>query len=222
MIPPSEQVKEFFGKAFPALTPHQMYQLEKYADMTASFNRETNLVSRKDVPNLWEHHILPSLIVLKMTGISPNANVVDVGSGGGFPGIPLKIVRPDLRMILVDSVRKKTLFLRKVIEELTLSGIRVLNERLLPDEVPDELSRKFQVALARAVTDIESLYFLARPLLVEGGFLLAWKGETDLPALEEFVGKTPVGYRVLCVPPQLQKYSKKFEMLRIFLIEGGR
>jgi len=219
MIPFSEQVKAFFKEAFPSLDSHQIEQLGKYVDIVASFNRVVNLVSRKDVANLWDHHILPSLVVLKMVNFTTNASVVDIGSGAGFPGIPLKIVRPDLQMVLVDSIRKKSLFLRKVIEEIKLSGVEVFNERLFPGENPDFLFQKFHIVLARAVTDIESLYSLAQPLLMEGGFLLAWKGEGDIPELNEFLRRAQVSHKILVVPPKLQGYSDKFEMLRIFKLQ---
>ena len=207
-------------QAFPSLSLLQMEQLQRYADLVATHNRAVNLVSRKDVCRLWEHHILPSLIVLKMSEIPDGAAVVDVGTGAGFPGIPLKIVRPDLRMALVDSIRKKTLFLYKAVEELALTGVKVYNERLEPGKVPGFLYQEFQVVLARAVTNIKALYSLAQPLLKENGLLLAWKGESDMPELKEFLRINQVDCQVLSVPSDFQKYSDKFRMLRIIRLSG--
>ncbi|MBK6760935.1 MAG: class I SAM-dependent methyltransferase [Ignavibacteria bacterium] len=86
----------------------QVDALKRYHDELLYWNKKVNMISRKDEENVWERHILHSLTLMKYVTFPQKARVLDVGTGGGLPGLPIKIARPDLKMLLVDSIRKKT------------------------------------------------------------------------------------------------------------------
>ena len=169
---------------FPDLSEGQIDQINAYCQLLKEWNQGVNLVSRSDVDKLIEHHILPSLEPLAQVEIPPGAWVLDIGSGGGLPAIPLKIARPDLQMLMVDSIRKKVLFLKKVIVELGLQNCSAMAERveILAND-PGFLNR-FDRITARAVTTIENLLAYGAPFLAPEGRYLLWKGESDLEELE--------------------------------------
>jgi len=183
---------------FPEPTPEQIQQLRKYIALLLDWNQRINLISPNDEERIAERHILESLAVLSAWPFPQNAAVLDLGSGGGFPGIPLKILRPDLAMTLLESRQKKTLFLNAAVHELKLSNCRVVNARA------EELTKeRFSIVLARAVADLKTLWEWSRPLLVEGGVLLAMKGgelDNELQTLKKFDSK--VAYQLLRYPDE--------------------
>jgi len=200
---------------FPQLTDDQFGALLHFGDLIINYNQRFNLVSRTDVHNLWNHHILPSMIVDCLVEIPVDAAVIDLGSGGGFPGIPLKITRPDLQMLLVDSVRKKVLFLKKVIRELNLSNLMALQVRISPKEDPYQLKNRFDIVTARAVTSLRKLIDLTVFLLKPNGYILSWKGEKDLVELENESINQLCEYEIISVPPKYHPYSDKFSNMRL-------
>ncbi len=200
---------------FPQLTDEQFDALLHFSDLIFNYNQRLNLVSRADIHNLWNHHILPSMIVDRLVGIPIAAAVIDLGSGGGFPGIPLKITRPDLQMVLVDSVRKKVLFLKKVIRELSLSNLTALNVRISPKEDPYQLKNCFDIVTARAVTSLQKLLDLTVFLLKPHGYILTWKGEKDLVELENESISRLCEYEIISVPLKYHPYSDKFSNMRL-------
>ncbi len=200
---------EFFERFFPDLTPHQSGQLIHYVSLIKTYNQRFNLISRSDVENVWEHHIYPCVVAANLVEIPIAAAVLDVGSGSGLPGIPLKIVRPDLKMILVDSIRKKILFLKKVVDELGLESAETLNMRLGVDEDRSGLQGRFNVVTARAVATAEILVPLATPLLKNDGYLLLWKGESDLPEIDESSKKYNYSYDIIRIPGEYSDFSRR-------------
>lgn len=200
---------------FPKLTDDQFDSLVHFADLMVNYNQRFNLVSRTDIHNLWNYHILPSMIVDCIVEIPVAAAVIDLGSGGGFPGIPLKIIRPDLQMVLVDSIRKKVLFLKKVIRELKLSNFTTINVRVSPDNDPYQLKNRFDVVTVRAVASLRKLLDLAGFLLKPNGYILAWKGENDLLELEDESINQLCEYKIFSVPQIYFPYSDKFPNMRL-------
>jgi len=144
-------------------------QLEAFLELLAERNRRVNLISRRTQHEALERHVLPSLAALSVVPPGQALRVLDVGSGGGFPGIPLRILRPEVRLDLVDSTRKKVDFLTECVEELGLSGTRTHWCRI--EEPPPELVARapFDRILARALGGDQVLGRRARQLLAEPG-----------------------------------------------------
>jgi len=202
----------------PDLTKEQVRLLERYGEFLKQWNEKVNLVSRKDVERLWENHILPSLIPLTLLSIPRNSRVLDIGSGGGFPAIPWKIARSDLEMLLVDSVRKKALFLCQVISTLDLEKITVENDRIENLSRRFEYQEKFDIITGRAVALVERLVQWGKPFLKEHGWFLLWKGTSDMPELENAARKLGFSFTVYKAPENILRLSEKLAHLRWFQI----
>ena len=137
------------------------------------WNRKINITSIKTTEDIVIKHFLDSLMVLNYITLS--GRVADIGSGGGFPGIPLKIKKPSLYVVLMESNRKKANFLRHTIRSLGLQGIEVYNGRA---ESYDRKSA-FDYAVSRAFSDLKSFCTLAVPLLKTGGHVVSMKGKSS-------------------------------------------
>ncbi len=211
-------VQKFIPHLSNRLTPEKIEKLIDFAELVKVYNAHINLISRKDVANIWENHIYPSIVVDQLVQISSSAKVVDIGSGGGFPGIPLKIIRPDLKITLIDSIRKKTLFLKKVITALNLSEIEVLNTRIAKEDQTPRLKNKFEVLTVRSVASFDKLIMEFAFLLKGGGYMLIWKGAGDLPRLKSLINMKNLYYEVFSPPEDLVEYSLKMKSLRIIKI----
>ncbi len=187
------QIRQTGRASFLDLSLGQKQQLAQYIRLLLEWNQRINLISPNDEDRIAERHILESLAVLSVWDFPNESTVLDLGSGGGFPGIPLKIIRPDLAMTLLESRQKKTLFLNTAVRELKLENCRVVNARA------EELSgEKYSIVIARAVADLKTLWEWSWPLLISGGVLLAMKGgelDDELQALKKFDSR--VEYHVL-------------------------
>lgn len=133
-----------FLKYFPGLGPEPLSQLERLEAHYRDWNAKINVISRKDIDNFYERHVLHSLAIAKFAEFRPGQKVLDVGTGGGFPGVPLAIYFPKTEFLLVDSVGKKL----KVIDALALPNITTHHGRV------EELKESFDHIVSRAVTDI--------------------------------------------------------------------
>lgn len=211
--------KATLKKLLPTVTENQINQLETFVDLLQKWNQRYNLISRKDIDKIWEHHILPSLIPLTLTDFHESCWILDIGSGGGLPAIPIKIIRPDLQMLLVDSVRKKTLFLQKITSDLRLTKISVMRERIETLTTQSDLREQFDVVTARAVANIPQLYDWSKPFLKRSSFMFLWKGYSDIPELKKFSEDYHLKYEILTVSDLFRKYSPKFEALCLFKIQ---
>lgn len=136
-------------KYFPDLTERQKEQFAAMPDLYADWNSKINVISRKDMDNFVEHHVLHSLAIAKVQPFKSMAEILDVGTGGGFPGIPLAIMFPDARFYLVDSIGKKIKVVQDVIEKLDLQNARAAQTRV--EQIPE---RDFDFIVSRAVTDL--------------------------------------------------------------------
>jgi len=203
----------------PEITSARITQLEKFVELVLQWNQRVNLISRKDVKRIWEHHVVSSLLPLRLLKFPADCQMLDIGSGGGFPAIPIKIARPDMQMVLVDSIRKKALFLKKVISELSLSRIIVINERIETLQQSEERLRQFDIVTARAVTDIPQLIKWGSPFLKPGGKMILWKGEIDIPELEHFAGLIPYRYLILHPPEEIIHQFPNLKETCWFVIE---
>ena len=145
-------------------------QIVSYLDLLVKWNVKINLTSEKTPSEILHRHIFDSLQYARV--ISPKDNIMDIGSGAGFPGVPLKIVYPSLALTLVESQRKRCSFLEAVVFNLALQNSRVVNERA------EKISPKPRVGVVilRAVSDIKTCLDLAVPFLVKGGKVVLKKG----------------------------------------------
>jgi 16S rRNA (guanine527-N7)-methyltransferase len=149
-------------KYFSDFTPTQLGQFEKLAPLYQEWNEKINVISRKDIDGLYLKHVLHSLSIAAMFGFQPTMQVIDIGSGGGFPGIPLAIFFPEAHFHLVDSINKKLNVVRDVVEALDLKNVTVQHTRA--EEIKN---RKFDVAVSRAVAPLKDLLFWSKPLMAK-------------------------------------------------------
>lgn len=139
-------MKEKLLKYFPNLSQQQLDQYELLAKEFLSWNEKINLISRKDTENLFEHHILHSLAIAKVCKFKPQCEVMDIGTGGGFPGIPLAIMFPETKFYLVDSIGKKIKVVQALVEALGLKNVEAEQIRA------ENVNRQFDFIVSRAVT----------------------------------------------------------------------
>jgi len=167
------------------LTKPQVDALVRFHNDLLYWNEKVNLVSRQDLDRLWDRHILHSLLLLKYADIKQKARVLDVGTGGGLPGVPIKIARPDIRMTLVDSVKKKYTMAAMFAEHTGLKDISAVCSRV-EDLAGDQHYRgSFDVIISRAVAPISELVGWSRQLLKPNGFWALLKGGDLTEEIEE-------------------------------------
>lgn len=137
---------------FPDLTETQKIQFEKLTSLYAEWNDKINVVSRKDIENLMERHVIHSLGIAKVQAFKPKTKVLDVGTGGGFPGIPLAILFPESQFHLVDSIGKKIKVVNEVALALGLTNVQ--GEHIRAEQIKDQ----YHFVVSRAVTRLGSFY----------------------------------------------------------------
>ena len=162
------------------LTGRAMLALSIYEKELMSWNRKFNLTAIRDVESIRVKHFLDSFSCVMAWKANPPSRLIDVGTGAGFPGIPLKILYPSMQVSLVESVGKKAAFCQHIIEMLRLEGVEILNARA-EDVGRDPVHReKYDWAVARAVAKLNVLSEYLLPLVRVGGMMLAQKGESGL------------------------------------------
>ena len=160
------------------LTPAQILALEQYEQELLDWNSRYSLTAIDDPEKVRVKHFLDSLSCLLVMRETPVTRVIDVGTGAGFPGLPLKIVCPTMRVTLVDSVRKKVDFCKHIIKTLGLEGVNIVQDRAENLGQTPEHREKHDWAIARAVADMSVLAEYLLPLIRVGGRMLAMKGES--------------------------------------------
>ena len=158
------------------LTARQIEQFEQYACLLVEWNQRMNLTAVYDPTGISLTHFADSLSVAAKISLKANASLIDVGTGAGFPGLPLKILRPDLRVTLLDSTNKRVTFLRAVIEILELSGIEAIHARAEEAGQAPQYRERFDYATARAVSALPVLCEYCLPFVRKGGTFIAQKG----------------------------------------------
>ncbi|KVN23495.1 16S rRNA (guanine(527)-N(7))-methyltransferase RsmG [Burkholderia pyrrocinia] len=159
-----------------ALTDTQRNQLLDYVALLAKWNAVYNLTAIRDPQQMLIQHILDSLSIVPHLGDRVSARVLDVGSGGGLPGIVLAIVRPDWQVTLNDIVQKKSAFQTQTRAELKLANLSVVTGRVETLQPGAEVPKKFDVIVSRAFADLSDFVKLARHLVAPGGAIWAMKG----------------------------------------------
>jgi len=159
------------------LSPEAIARFQAYTALLLEWNKRIHLVSRGDAKaDRILRHFVDSLSIFKAIDLSPGIGVLDLGAGAGFPSIPIKIVRDDIRLTLVESIHKKTLFLKKLREVLKLEEISILNRRAEALKGEAELEGRFDLVTAKALGELRHIIELALPFLKTGGLLVAYKG----------------------------------------------
>ena len=155
VLPVAEQVAKIFGY-FPSLTAKQQTQIEALYDLYSDWNAKINVISRKDIGNLYIHHVLHSLGIANMIQFKAGSSVMDLGTGGGFPGIPLAILFPETQFHLVDSIGKKIKVGQAVAEGIGLENVSFRHCR------GEEEKGKFDFVVSRAVMPLADLVKIVR------------------------------------------------------------
>ncbi len=178
-------------KYFPNLDNHQLSQFRQIGPQYHFWNEKINVISRQDVDNIYEHHVLHSLAIAKFIEFLPGTKVLDLGTGGGFPGIPLAILFPDVQFHLIDSIEKKVKVAESIYKALGLRNVTVEHTRV------EDVQEKYDFIVTRAVADMMILYdwtinkirrggsfndFPNGLIMLKGGFL-----DLEIAPFKEFI-----------------------------------
>jgi len=156
----AQEKLELITKYFSDFTPAQLEQLAALEGLYNDWNSKINVISRKDMESLYEKHVLHSLAIAAGFELEAGAEIVDLGTGGGFPGIPLAIFFPEVRFHLVDSIGKKIKVVQAVSEAIGLKNVTTQHSR-----IEDIKNRKFDYVVSRAVAPLGELWHWGKPLL---------------------------------------------------------
>ena len=169
--------KEELEKININITDEQLNQLEKYYDLLVEWNNKINLTNIIEKDQVYLKHFYDSLTMNKIIDLNEIESLCDIGTGAGFPGLVLKIVFPNLKVTLVDSLNKRIIFLKEVIERLELNNIEVYHARA--EEFAKNNIEKFDIVTARAVAHLSILLEYSIPMVKINGYFIAMKANID-------------------------------------------
>ncbi|HMR90977.1 MAG TPA: 16S rRNA (guanine(527)-N(7))-methyltransferase RsmG [Chitinophagaceae bacterium] len=201
---------ELLLKYFSDFTPAQMRQYEMLGPLYREWNEKINVISRKDMDGLYEKHILHSLSIAAAFDFTDGMEVMDLGTGGGFPGIPLAVFFPEVRFHLVDSIAKKLKIIDAVVEATGLKNVTTQHSRV--EAIKD---RKFDMVVSRAVAPLKELWQWSRPLLKKSSAtglapgLICLKGG-DLTAEIQESGTRPRMMEIAAIFPNQPYFTEKY------------
>jgi len=178
----SKTFKEKLSEKCPELVEEMKQQFEEYKNLLLEWNEKINLTAITEEDEIILKHFLDSLTISKY--VKKGKSIVDVGTGAGFPGIPLKIARKDVKVTLVDSLNKRILFLNDVIEKLSLKDIETLHYRAEEFGQNKKYRESFDIATSRAVANLSTLVEYLLPLVKVGGICICMKGSEIKEELE--------------------------------------
>ncbi len=180
------------SRYFPELSQQQLQQFSQLRELYFYWNERINLISRKDIEHLTEKHILHSLSIAKVIQFKPGTKILDIGTGGGFPGIPLAILFPEAEFYLVDSIGKKINVVKEIIQSLSLKNVTA--EKLRAEEVKG----RFDFAVSRAVAPLTELLYWMRGKIIKKNFnrlangLLCLKGGDITEEIKSIKNRTVI------------------------------
>lgn len=186
---------DLITKYFPKLSNEQEKQIDALDDLYRDWNAKINVISRKDIDNLYEHHVLHSLAIAKVIHFKPGTRILDFGTGGGFPGIPLAILFPDCHFRLIDGTGKKILVATEIAKSIGLNNVEALHRR------GENEKDKFDFVVSRAVMPLPDLVKIVRKNISHDQHnalpngIIALKGgnlDTELKPFRKMVEVTPV------------------------------
>jgi 16S rRNA (guanine527-N7)-methyltransferase len=187
---------------------------ELYLEELLKWNRKINLTAIRSEKGILLKHFLDSFSVYPY--LSERSFILDIGSGAGFPGIPLKIVQPTVELTLIDSVRKKVDFQRHVIRILGLKGVEAIHGRVQDKGILRDLGGRFDIILSRAFSDLQTLLALSRPFLKRAGTVIAMKGEVDDEEIRLLTGTEGTQYRLHKTVPLILPFSSFKRKILLF------
>ena len=209
-----QEVAEAYGLC---LTERMVEQFTLYYELLLEWNEKINLTAITEPKEVAIKHMIDSLSCLDGKVFPEGASVIDVGTGAGFPGIPLKIFRPDLKLTLLDSLNKRIKFLQEVVDRLEFSEVQCIHARAEEGARNKALREKFDVAVSRAVARLQVLAEYCMPFVKKGGYFVALKGMKY--AEEADAGKRAIkvlgGKGCRCVPVRLPYIDDKRAVLYI-------
>jgi len=176
-------------KYFPNITDKQLHQFRQLQELYSFWNSQINVVSRQDIENLYEKHVLHSLGIAKVINFKSGTTILDVGTGGGFPGIPLAILFPNCQFHLVDSIGKKIKVVTEVSQAIGLTNLTTQHERA------ENVAKDYDFIVSRAVTRLKPFFDWVKDKVTKNQFndlrngILYLKGGDLTEELEEFGGK---------------------------------
>lgn len=188
---------ELITKYFPDLTAQQQNQFAQLGDLYTEWNAKINVISRKDIDNLYLHHVLHSLAIAKISGFKAGTRFLDVGTGGGFPGIPLAILFPECKFHLIDALAKKITVVNEVSKAIGLTN--VVGEHIKVEK----LKTQYDFIISRAVTQFDKFWKISHKRIMptdrnilENGILYLKGGdfEDELKDIEEKVTLYPISH----------------------------
>lgn len=159
------------------LTEEQLSDLERYYELLIEWNEKMNLTALTEPQDVALKHFCDSILLLKYADIPSDSSLIDVGTGAGFPSIPIKIVRPDIKLCLLDSLNKRLTFLAEVVKELNLEDVKIVHDRAEDGARKPQLREKFDFATSRAVAQLNVLSEYCLPYVKVSGAFLAMKGK---------------------------------------------
>ena len=174
------------------LTESQLNMLDTYAEMLVDWNSRVNLTAITDNEGIMTRHFEDSIALLSVAEIPPNSSIIDIGTGAGFPGMVLKIVRPDIELTLLDSLNKRILFLDEVAKKINVK-VNTLHLRAEEGGKSTKYREKYDIACARAVANLRELSEYCLPYVSIGGKFIALKG----PDVQEEVNSAKAGIGTL-------------------------
>jgi len=152
-------------------------KFETYTDNLLSYNEKVNLTAITNLDEIYEKHYLDSLSIIKYFNIAEKSSVIDIGTGAGFPSIPIKILRDDINLYMVDSLAKRVVFLEDMISKLNLKNTSALHSRAEDLAQINEYRENFDYAVSRAVANLSTLCEYCIPFVKKSGFLICLKGQ---------------------------------------------
>lgn len=186
----AKELKTLFWENQLSISDYQIERMAHFAELVAKKNEEINLISRRDVDNIIENHVFISSLITEYLPNGAN-RFLDIGTGGGFPGIPLAITKPLMKGVLVDSTGKKINAVDEFIKKLKLSNIESENSRVESDEFIKKYKNKFNLIVSRGTVPLILLFRYSLPLIKEKAYLVAIKGGK----LEEEFKTAEIKYR---------------------------
>lgn len=187
---------------------------ELYLKELLKWNRKINLTAIRSEKEILLKHFLDSFSAYPY--LPERCFILDIGSGAGFPGIPLKIVQPTIELTLIDSVRKKVDFQRHVIRILDLKGVEAIHGRVQDKGILRDLGGRFDIILSRAFSDLQSLLALSQPFLKRAGKVIAMKGEVDDDEIRLLTGAEGIPYRLQKTVPLILPFSSFKRTILLF------